>query len=171
MRDRALLLVGFAGGFRRAELCALDVADIVLWNDDGIRILVRQSKTEQESEGLMKDIPHAAHPEFCPVHALRDWLDSAEIEAGPLFRPISKSGRVLLRRLTDRWVALLIKQKMLPVAEAQAERAWMRLSTTQRQQHDKAVWIAESVQRTVKRLAGHSLRAGFVTSAAAAGAR
>jgi integrase len=171
VRDRALLLLGFAGAFRRSELCALDVADIVVWDPDGIRIRVRTSKTDQEGAGLLKDISYAQHPEFCPVRSLRDWLDLAEIDAGPLFRPLSKAGRVLPRQLTDQWVARSIKRAITPVAVEQAERAWARLSATQQQRHDREVWRAEYVRRVVGRYAGHSLRAGFVTSAAAAGAR
>jgi integrase len=171
VRDRALLLLGFAGAFRRSELCALDVADIVVWDQDGIRLRVRTSKTDQEGAGLLKDIPYAQHPEFCPVRSLRDWLDLAEIDVGPLFRPLSKAGRVLPRRLTDQWVDRTLKRAITPVAAEQAERAWARLSATQQQRHDREVWRAEYVRRVVARYAGHSLRAGFVTSAAAAGAR
>lgn len=170
VRDRALLLVGFAGGFRRSELCAMDVEDVA-WHTDGIRILVRTSKTDQEGSGLLKDIPYAEHPEHCPVRALRDWLDLAEIDAGPVFRPLSKTGRVLPRRLTDQWVARTVKSAIRPVALEQAERAWARLSSSQQQRHDHEVWIAAHVKRSLGRYAGHSLRAGFVTSAAAAGAR
>lgn len=170
VRDRALLLVGFAGGFRRSELCALDVADLQ-WEPDGVRILVRQSKTDQEGAGMMKALPYAPTPDHCPARALRAWLDHADIELGPIFRPVSKTGTVLPRRLTDQWVALTVKRALAPVAHAQAERAWERRSSTQQARDDRAVWIAAYVARMTRRYAGHSLRAGFVTSAAAAGAR
>jgi site-specific recombinase XerD len=170
VRDRALILVGFAGAFRRAELVALDLADL-LWQEDGVRIVVRSSKTDQEGAGRLKDIPFARHTEHCPVRALREWLELAAIDAGPVFRPLSKTGRVLPRRLTDQWVALAIKQAVTPVAQRQAARAWHRLSHTARARHNQAVWEAAFVTRVVRQHAGHSLRAGFVTSAAAAGAR
>lgn len=170
LRDRALLLVGFAGAFRRSELCALDVADLE-WEPDGVRVLVRQSKTDQEAAGMVKGLPYAAHPEYCPVRALRAWLHAADLEVGPVFRPVSKTGTVLPRRLTSQWVALAVKRALVPVARAQAERAWARRSSTQQVRDDRAVWVAAYVARLTRRYAGHSLRAGFVTSAAAAGAR
>ena len=170
VRDRALILVGFAGAFRRAELVALDVADLD-WQTDGVRITVRSSKTDQEGAGRLKDLPFARHREHCPVLALQEWLERAGIDAGPVFRPLSKAERVLPRRLTDQWVALAIKRAVVPVAERQATRAWHRLSHTARARHDQAVWQAAFVAKIVRQHAGHSLRAGFVTSAAAAGAR
>lgn len=170
LRDRALLLVGFAGAFRRAELCALDVGDLE-WEPDGVRLVVRQSKTDQEGAGMVKGIPYAPHPEHCPARALRAWLDHADIEAGPVFRPVSRTGTVAARRLTAQWVALTVKRALTPVARAQAARAWDRRSPTQRARDDQAVWVAAYVARLTRRYAGHSLRAGFVTSAAAAGAR
>jgi hypothetical protein len=169
VRNRALILVGFAGAFRRTELVALDVADL-RWETDGVRIVVRSSKTDREGAGRLKDLPFARHLEHCPVRALRDWLELAGIDAGPVFRPLSKAGRVLPRRLTDQWVALAIKQAVTPVAQRQAARTWHRLSHGTRARHDQAVWEATFIARVVRDHAGHSLRAGFVTSAAAAGA-
>jgi len=64
-RDRALLLLGFAGGFRRSELVALDVEDLEQ-TDNGLRVLIRQTKTDQESEGREVRIPFGQHPETCP---------------------------------------------------------------------------------------------------------
>ena len=170
VRNRALILIGFAGAFRRAELVALDVADLD-WQTDGVRITVRSSKTDQEGAGRLKDLPFARHREHCPVLALQEWLERAGIDAGPVFRPLSKAERVLPRRLTDQWVALAIKRAVGPVAERQAARAWHRLSHAARARHDQAVWEAAFVAKVVRKHAGHSLRAGFVTSAAAAGAR
>jgi integrase len=146
------------------------VADLQ-WEPDGVRITVRQSKTDQEGTGMTKGLPYAERPEYCPVRALRAWLDAADLEAGPVFRPVSKTGTVLPRRLTSQWVALVVKHALGPVARAQAERAWAKRSPTQQGRDDRAVWIAAYVARLTRRYAGHSLRAGFVTSAAAAGAR
>ncbi|MET3840440.1 integrase [Bradyrhizobium sp. OAE829] len=93
MRDRALLLIGFAGAFRRSELVALDVADL-LEADEGLRIRIRRGKTDQEGEGRSIAIPRG--DVICPVKALRAWLVAAKIETGPIFRPIDKAGTVLL---------------------------------------------------------------------------
>ncbi|MBR1155245.1 site-specific integrase [Bradyrhizobium sp. JYMT SZCCT0428] len=136
-RDRALLLLGFAGAFRRSEIVALDVADIEE-TEAGLLVTIRHSKTDQEGEGVT--IAIARGDVACPVKALRAWLGSAGIEDGPLFRPINKAGRVAAARLTDRSVANIVK--------VYAERAGFDAST----------------------FSGHSLRSGFLTSAAANGA-
>lgn len=168
LRGRALL-VGFAGGFRCSELCALDVADLQ-WEPDGVRLLVRPSKTDQEAAGMLKALPYAEHPEYCPVRA--PGLDRARRRrGGAVFRPVSKTGTVLPRRLTDQWVTLTVQRALAPVARIQAEPAWEKRSRTQQAQEDRAVWIAAYVARMTRRYAGHSLRAGVGTSAAAAGAR
>jgi site-specific recombinase XerD len=137
LRDRALLLLGFAGAFRRSELVALDVADTEE-NETGMLVTIRGSKTDQERQGVT--IAIARGDIACPVKALRAWLDAAGIEAGPLFRPIDKAGTVAASRLTCRSVANIVK--------AYAARAGFDANT----------------------FSGHSLRAGFLTSAAAKGA-
>jgi site-specific recombinase XerD len=137
LRDRALLLLGFAGAFRRSELVALDVADLAEAKT-GLLVTIRRSKTDQEGEGITIAI---ARGDFaCPAKALREWLDAAGIETGPIFRPINKSGAVAAERLTDRSVANIVK--------AYAGRAGFDATT----------------------FSGHSLRSGFLTSAAANGA-
>jgi len=136
-RDRALLLLGFAGAFRRSELVALDVADVEEM-EAGLRVIIRHSKTDQERQGVT--IAIARGDVACPVKAVREWLGAAGIDAGPLFRPINKGGGVAEARLTDRSVANIVK--------AYAERAGFDAST----------------------FSGHSLRSGFLTSAAAKGA-
>jgi len=106
-RDAALLLIGFAGAFRRSELVALDVEDARFAKGE-LRLTVRQSKTDQEGCGVLKIIPRLADAELCPVTALRTWLDSAEINSGPIFRRFNRWGS-LGARLTDQSVAKLIK--------------------------------------------------------------
>jgi integrase len=91
MRDRALLLLGFAGAFRRSELVALDVADIEE-TETGLLVTIRHSKTDQEGQGVT--IAIARGDIACPVKALQAWLDATGIEAGPVFRPIDKGGTV-----------------------------------------------------------------------------
>jgi site-specific recombinase XerD len=137
LRDRALLLLGFAGAFRRSELVALDVADIAE-TETGLLVSIRRSKTDQEGEGVT--IAIAGGDVACPTRALREWLDAAGIETGPIFRAINKAGRVAAERLTDRSVANIVK--------AYAELAGFDATT----------------------FSGHSLRSGFLTSAAANGA-
>jgi site-specific recombinase XerD len=137
LRDRALLLLGFAGAFRRSELVALDVADISEAKT-GLLVTIRRSKTDQECEGIT--IAIARGDIACPARALQEWLDAAGIETGPIFRAINKAGTVATERLTDRSVANIVK--------AYAGRAGFDAST----------------------FSGHSLRSGFLTSAAAKGA-
>src|SRR5262249_55061600 len=96
LRDRALLLLGFAGAFRRSELVALDLADIEQ-TDEGLRVTIRRAKTDQE--GLGRTLAITKGDVACPVKALAAWLDAAGIESGPLFRPIDKAGTVRDRRL------------------------------------------------------------------------
>src|SRR6266702_6710077 len=137
LRDRALLLLGFGGAFRRSELVALDVADIAE-TETGLLVAIRGSKTDQERQG--ETIAIARGDIACPVKALRAWLDAAGIEAGPIFRPVDKGGTVRCSRLTCRSVANIVK--------AYAARAGFDAGT----------------------FSGHSLRSGFLTSAAGKGA-
>src|SRR6266849_498190 len=106
LRDRALLLLGFGGAFRRSELVALDVADLEE-TDDGLRVTIRRSKTDQERQGVTIAIVRGGA--CCPVKALRAWLDAAGITEGPIFRPVRKGGKVRDRRLTAKSVCDLVK--------------------------------------------------------------
>lgn len=94
LRDRALLLLGFAGAFRRSELTALDAADLQFC-DDGLRVVIRKSKTDQE--GLGTTIAIARGSIACPVDAVRTWIKAAGIVEGPLFRPVTREGFELSR--------------------------------------------------------------------------
>ncbi|WP_343685023.1 site-specific integrase, partial [Asticcacaulis sp.] len=90
-RDRALLLVAFAGALRRSELVALD-AEKLTWFEDGVKLLLEKSKTDKEGKGAEVTIVHGRNDATCPVRALRLWLDKAEIRSGPIFRKVNKSG-------------------------------------------------------------------------------
>lgn len=136
-RDRALLLVGFAGALRRSELVALD-ADKLTWFDDGVRLLLEKSKTDKEGKGAEVTIVFGRHEATCPVRALRTWLGKAEISAGPIFRKVNKSGRVEARRLSEDAVRQVLLRR---AAEAGIKGT-----------------ITEPVSP-------HGLRAGFVTTA------
>lgn len=107
-RDRALLLIGFAGGFRRSELVGLNVKDVVSV-PDGLLVTLRRSKTDQEGMGRKVGIPFG-RTRACPVKALRAWLDRAGVVTGPLFRPVSKGGHVGSRALTDQSVNLVLRK-------------------------------------------------------------
>lgn len=136
-RDRALLLIGFAGGFRRSELVGLDRADLEPVKQ-GIVVTIRRSKTDQLGVGRKIGIPYA-RGRHCPVVALTAWLDQASIIAGPIFRPVNRHGHVGSQRLSGEAVALVVRDRL------------------------DAVGINPSGY------SGHSLRAGFATSAAQAG--
>jgi integrase len=137
-RDRALLLLGFAGAFRRSELVALDVSDVHL--NGALRVTVRHSKTDQEGHGLIKVIPPIDDPDLDPARALRVYLDAANIHSGAIFRRYNGHGPTKAR-LGAQAVALVVKRA--------ADRAGL--------DH--------------RRFSGHSLRAGFITSAVDHGAR
>jgi site-specific recombinase XerD len=143
-RDKALLALGFAGAFRRSELVALDVADL-REDPEGLRVLVRRSKVDQEGTGLVKAIPHGRF--IKPVALVRDWLDSGGITEGPVFRPVSRSGRV---RMTMRNTnpARLTTQAVAGIVKRYAAAAGL----------DASIFGA------------HSLRAGYITTAAERGA-
>ena len=96
LRDMALLLIGFAGAFRRSELCAIDCRDIEHVRQ-GIVITIRRSKTDQEGAGRPVGIPFG-RTKWCPVTALDRWLSAAGIEAGPIFRRDRPSRARLARR-------------------------------------------------------------------------
>ncbi len=106
-RDRAILLVGFAGAFRRSELIGVDVADIRL--GDKLTITIKRSKTDQEGKGLVKVIPSLKDKTICPVEALRQWLNASEIKSGAIFRQIDQWGHMRDERLTPQSVALIVK--------------------------------------------------------------
>lgn len=108
-RDRALLLLGFAGGFRRSELVALDVTD-VRRGREGLTITIRRSKTDQEGHGRLVGLPVGVHPLTCPVRAYTDWLAAGDITRGPVFRPVTRYDTLRPTRLTDQSVALIVKR-------------------------------------------------------------
>src|SRR5215472_12264188 len=85
LRDRALLLIGFAGGFRRSELAAIDFSDVED-GDEGLKILIRRSKTDQQGEGRQVGIPYGSDPKTCPMRSYRKWITTVGITEGPIFR-------------------------------------------------------------------------------------
>ena len=89
LRNKALILVGFAGGFRRSELIDIELDDVE-FVDQGVKILIKRSKTDQAGEGITKAIPYFDNQEFCPVLSLKKWIESSNINSGPLFRRFAK---------------------------------------------------------------------------------
>jgi integrase len=105
VRDRAILLLGFAGAFRRSELVALDVADFEE-TEDGFRVTIRKSKTDQEGQGQTIGIMRGSAA--CPVRAVKAWLEAAGITEGAIFRPVP--GEVAAERLRPRAVDNIVKR-------------------------------------------------------------
>jgi site-specific recombinase XerD len=138
-RDRSLILIGFSGGFRRNEIVSLDYDDLDFVNE-GLKITLKRSKTDQFGEGSVKGLPYFDNFKYCPVKSIKKWIEISEITSGSLFRRLSKGSKLTENRLTDQSVALLLK-KYLNLAGIES-----------------------------KNYSGHSLRSGFATSAAESGA-
>ena len=96
-KNRALILIGFAGGFRRSELVAIEYEDLDFVNE-GVKIFIKRSKTDQSGEGMTKGIPYFSNSNYCPVIALKNWVKKAEIKSGKIFD------------ISDKSVALTIKK-------------------------------------------------------------
>jgi site-specific recombinase XerD len=108
LRDRALLLIGFAGGFRRSELAALDLAAVTDMAD-GLKVLIRRSKTDQEGEGRTIGIPYGSDPRSCPVRAYRAWIQASGVTDGPVFRHF-RNQKMGTSAISPQVVALVLKR-------------------------------------------------------------
>jgi site-specific recombinase XerD len=150
LRDRALLLVGFAAGMRRSELVGLDVEDLEA-APEGYVVRLRSSKTDQEAAGRAVPVVYGTDPGCCPVRAVRAWTAAAGIAAGPLFRPINRHGRVLPRRLSAQSVALLVKAHMGGLGHPRAEFAGHSL----RRGHATSAARGGAAERTIMATTGH----------------
>ena len=109
LRDKSILLIGFAGGFRRNEIVSLDYEDLDFVYE-GLKINVKRSKTDQFGEGTIKAIPYFENNVYCPVTTIKRWLNVSKITKGALFRRFSKGSKITSGRLSDQTVALLIKK-------------------------------------------------------------
>jgi len=139
LRDKSIILIGFGGGFRRTELISIDHEDLE-FVPEGLKIIIKRSKTDQFGEGMIKGLPYFNNEVYCPVANLKKWLDISNIKSGPIFRRFSKGSTIKNSRLTDQSVSLLIKE-------------YLNLAGIDN-----------------KNYAGHSLRSGFATVAAESGA-
>ena len=136
-RDRAILLFGFAGAFRRSELSQLLVGDLEEV-PAGLRVHIRKSKTDQEGEGQI--VPILKGSQACPVEAVKTWLEKAKVPKGPVFRRFGKGNRIFETALTPHSIGQIVKK------------------------------YAGKAGFNPEEYAGHSLRSGFLTSAAMNGA-
>jgi integrase len=109
LRDAAIVLVGFAGGFRRSELAFIDVCDLK-FSADGVVVSVRKSKTDQEGAGREVGLPFGASQDTCPVRSLRQWLTASGISDGPVFRSVGRYGHVAQRGLHKDSIGKLLKR-------------------------------------------------------------
>ena len=139
LRNRTLILIGFGGGFRRTELMSIDYEDLD-FVEEGVKITLRRSKTDQFGEGLVKGLPYFTNEKYCPVTSLKSWINLSKIKTGPIFRRFAKNSILTGNRLTDQSVVLLIKD-------------CLKLAGIENQNYS-----------------GHSLRSGFATVAAESGA-
>ncbi len=98
-RNRALILIGFAGGFRRSELVAIHYEDIDFVSE-GVKIFIKRSKTDQSGEGMTKGIPYFANENYCPVVSLKSWIKKLNIKSGKIFDMSDKSVALTIKRYT-----------------------------------------------------------------------
>ena len=138
LRDRALILLGFAGAFRRSEVAGL-VHDDLAFSDQGVRVRLRRSKSDQEGAGEVVGILRVPGSPTCPVAAVEAWIAAAGITTGAVLRGVDRHGRVAAKQLSDRTVARVVQR------------------------------LAAAIGIDAAAYSGHSLRAGFATSAAACG--
>jgi len=137
VRDRALILIAFAGALRRSELCAIEVEHLT-WKPRSLELLIPRSKTDPEAEGARIGIPRGKAEDTCPVRALLAWLQVGGIEHGPLFRAVTRHGTLRTAALSGEAVRLIVL---------------------------KRARLAGIKGSRLEPVSPHGLRAGFVTSA------
>jgi len=99
LKYKALILVGFSGGFRRSELVDVDYEDLD-FVPEGVKIFVKKSKTDQSGEGMTKGIPYFSNSEYCPVISLKKWIEISNIETGKIFDISDKSVALIIKKYT-----------------------------------------------------------------------
>ena len=149
-RDRALILLGFAGAFRRSEIVALDLADLT-FSRDGLTVNLRRSKTDQDGVGRKIGIPYGSNPETCPVRLVQAWLEMVGITDGPLFRSINRHGQVQADCLSGADVARIVKK----LAERAGLDAANYAGHSLRAGHATSAAIAGASERSIMNQTGH----------------
>ena len=96
-KKKALILIGFAGGFRRSELVSIDYEDVDFVNE-GVKIFVKRSKTDQSGEGMTKGIPYFSNTNYCPVVTLKKWIKESQISSGKIFKMSDKNVALILKK-------------------------------------------------------------------------
>jgi len=139
IRDKTIILIGFGGGFRRTELVSIDYEDLE-FVPEGVKIIIKRSKTDQFGEGMIKGLPYFDNQTYCPVLHLKKWLKISKIKSDSIFRKFNKGSNLSDNRLTDQTIALIIKN-------------YLSLAGIEN-----------------KNYSGHSLRSGFATASAESGA-
>jgi len=150
LRDRALILLGFAGAFRRSELVGLDVDDCV-FSKDGLTVTLRRSKTDQDGTGRKVGIPYGSNPETCPVRTVQSWIEQAGITAGPLCRGMNRHGQIQPGRLSGIDIARVVKKLAKRAGLDPAKYAGHSL----RAGHATAAAIAGASERSIMNQTGH----------------
>ena len=100
IRDKALLLIGFSGGFRRSELVDIEYEDVEFVSE-GVKIFVKRSKTDQSGEGMTKAIPYFDNENFCPVKALKKWVEEADLKKRKIFNISDKSVALIIKKYVN----------------------------------------------------------------------
>ena len=149
-RDRALVLLGFAGAFRRSELVGLDIEDCA-FGKDGLTITLRRSKTDQDGAGRKIGIPYGSNPNTCPVRVVQTWLEQAALTCGSVFRSINRHGHVQAGRLSPADVARVVKKLAERAGLDPAKYAGHSL----RAGHATAAAVAGASERSIMKQTGH----------------
>jgi site-specific recombinase XerD len=150
IRDRAIILLGFAGAFRRSEVVGLNVEDCA-FTKDGLTVTLRRSKVDQSGEGRKIGIPYGANPETCPVRTVQSWLEHSAILDGSLFRSITRHGRLRESRLSGIDVARIVKKLIERSGLDPAKFAGHSL----RAGHATSAAIAGASERSIMNQTGH----------------
>jgi site-specific recombinase XerD len=150
VRDCALILLGFAGAFRRSEIVALRAGDCA-FSKDGLTVTLRRSKTDQAGAGRKIGIPYGSNPETCPVRNLQSWIERAGISSGPLFRSINRHAQVQPGGLSGIDVARVVKK----LADRAGLDAAKYAGHSLRAGHATSAAIAGASERSIMNQTGH----------------
>jgi integrase len=149
-RDRAMILLGFSGAFRRSELVGLNVEDCA-FGRDGLTVTLRRSKVDQEGMGRKIGIPFGSDPATCPIRNIQTWIEQAAISSGPLFRSINRHGQVQPGRLSGIDVARVVKK----LVERAGLDAGKYSGHSLRAGHATSAAIAGASERSIMNQTGH----------------